>query len=55
MITHLDHIAIAVPDLAAAIARFADDFGLTLSGTEDVATEQTATPRTEGPLLGPTR
>ena len=43
MITHLDHIAIAVPDLAAAIARFADDFGLTLSGTEDVATEQTAT------------
>ena len=43
MITHLDHIAIAVPDLAAAIARFAEDFGLTLSGTEDVPTEKTST------------
>ena len=43
MITHLDHIAIAVPDLAAAITRFAEDFGLTLSGTEDVPTEKTST------------
>ena len=43
MITHLDHIAIAVPDLAAAIHRFAEDFGLSLSGTEDVVTEQTST------------
>lgn len=43
MITHLDHIAIAVPDLAAAIQRFAEDFGLELSGQEDVPTEQTST------------
>ena len=43
MITHLDHIAIAVPDLAAAIKRFAEDFGLSLSGTEDVPTEKTST------------
>ena len=28
MITALDHIAVAVPDLAAAIERFAVDFGL---------------------------
>ncbi len=43
MITHLDHIAIAVDDLQAAIARFAADFGLTCSGTEEVPTEQTST------------
>ena len=43
MITHLDHIAIAVPDLAAAIQRFAEDFGLELSGQEDVPTEKTST------------
>jgi methylmalonyl-CoA/ethylmalonyl-CoA epimerase len=43
MITHLDHIAIAVPDLAQAIARFSEDFGLQLAGQEDVPTEQTAT------------
>jgi methylmalonyl-CoA/ethylmalonyl-CoA epimerase len=43
VITHLDHIAIAVPDLAEAISRFAEDFGLQLSGCEDVPTEQTAT------------
>lgn len=42
-ITHLDHIAIAVPDLAEAIQRFADDFGLTLTGTEDVHSAQTTT------------
>jgi methylmalonyl-CoA/ethylmalonyl-CoA epimerase len=43
VITHLDHIAIAVDDLQAAIDRFAADFGLTLAGTEDVPTEQTST------------
>ncbi len=43
MITHLDHIAIAVPDLQQAIARFAEDFGLTHAGSEDVPTEQTST------------
>ena len=29
MITALDHIAIAVPDLEAGIKRFLEDFGLT--------------------------
>jgi len=43
MITGLDHIAIAVPDLTKAIERFANDFGLTLSGQEDVASAQTTT------------
>jgi methylmalonyl-CoA/ethylmalonyl-CoA epimerase len=43
MIVRLDHIAIAVPDLQVAIARFADDFGLKLEGTEDVLTEHTST------------
>ena len=43
MIVRLDHIAIAVPDLQAAITRFADDFGLQLGGTEDVPTEHTST------------
>lgn len=43
MIRRLDHIAIAVPDLDAAIARFVADLGLTLEGTEDVPTEQTST------------
>jgi len=43
MITGLDHIAIAVPDLNKAIARFADDFGLTLSGQEEVNAAQTST------------
>ena len=43
MIVRLDHIAIAVPDLQAAIKRFADDFGLQLAGTEDVPTEHTST------------
>ena len=42
-ITHLDHIAIAVPDLAEAIQRFAEDFGLILTGTEDVHSAQTTT------------
>ncbi len=39
----LDHIAIAVPDLAAAIRRFADDLGVPLAGTEDVRAAQTRT------------
>lgn len=43
MIRRLDHIAIAVPDLQRAIARFAEDLGLPLSGTEDVPTEKTST------------
>ncbi len=43
MITALDHIAIAVPDLEKAIKRFLEDFGLTYEGTEDVAAAQTST------------
>ena len=43
MIVALDHIAIAVPDLAAAIKRFMDDFGIDLAGTEDVAAAKTTT------------
>ena len=43
MITGLDHIAIAVPDLDRAIRRFAEDMGLELSGTEDVPSAQTTT------------
>ncbi len=43
MIRRLDHVAIAVPDLQRAIARFAEDLGLSLAGTEDVPTEKTST------------
>lgn len=43
MIVSLDHIAIAVPDLEGAIRRFAEDFGLTYDGTEDVEPAQTTT------------
>jgi len=43
MIRRLDHIAIAVPDLEAAIARFVDDMGLELAGTEDVPSARTST------------
>ncbi|HSG60556.1 MAG TPA: methylmalonyl-CoA epimerase [Pseudomonadales bacterium] len=43
MITGLDHIAIAVPDLQGAIERFMNDFGLTFKGTEDVAAAKTST------------
>ncbi|MEC8378779.1 MAG: methylmalonyl-CoA epimerase [Myxococcota bacterium] len=43
MIVALDHIAIAVPELQAAIKRFAEDFGLTFSGTEAVESAQTMT------------
>lgn len=42
MITGLDHIAIAVPDLDKAIERFAEDFGLTLKGREDVESAKTS-------------
>jgi len=43
MITALDHIAIAVPDLEKSIKRFMDDFGLTFDGTEDVIAAKTST------------
>ncbi len=43
MITGLDHIAIAVPDLAKAIQRFAEDFGLNFAGNEDVLEAKTST------------
>ncbi len=43
MITGLDHIAIAVPDLQQAIARFAEDMGIPLKGTEDVPSAKTTT------------
>lgn len=43
MITRLDHIAIAVPDLSASIRRFCADLGLTLAGTEDVLSAKTST------------
>lgn len=43
MITGLDHIAIAVPDLEKAIQRFADDFGFEYKGREDVASAKTST------------
>jgi methylmalonyl-CoA/ethylmalonyl-CoA epimerase len=43
MITSIDHIAIAVPDLGAAIRRFLEDFGLPYEGTEDVESALTTT------------
>jgi methylmalonyl-CoA/ethylmalonyl-CoA epimerase len=43
MITALDHIAIAVPDLERAIKRFMEDFGLHFEGTEDVEAAKTST------------
>lgn len=43
MITALDHIAIAVPDLEKAIKRFLEDFGLEYKGTEDVVDAKTTT------------
>ena len=43
MITGLDHIAIAVPDLEKSIQRFAEDFGLTFKGKEDVEDAKTRT------------
>jgi methylmalonyl-CoA/ethylmalonyl-CoA epimerase len=60
MITALDHIAIAVPDLEAAIKRFVEDFGLNLEGTEDVESAKTTTaffplPETSIELVYPLR
>ena len=43
MITALDHIAIAVPDLEQSIKRFMEDFGLPFEGTEDVVAAKTST------------
>ena len=43
MITGLDHIAVAVPDLERAIKRFMEDFGLDFEGTEDVQAANTST------------
>jgi methylmalonyl-CoA/ethylmalonyl-CoA epimerase len=43
MIRRLDHIAIAVPDIEAAITRFVEDLGIELAGREDVPTESTTT------------
>ncbi len=43
MITALDHIAVAVPDLEKAIKRFMEDFGLEFEGTEEVEAAQTTT------------
>ena len=43
MITALDHIAIAVPDLEAAVVRFLADFGLQHDGNEVVEAAQTTT------------
>ena len=43
MIRRLDHIAIAVPDMEAAIARFVDDLGIELAGREAVPSESTST------------
>lgn len=43
MITGLDHVAIATADIEAAIRRLAEDFGISLSGREDVPTESTST------------
>jgi methylmalonyl-CoA epimerase len=43
MITALDHIAVAVPNLERAIRRFAEEFGLQLAGIENVAAAATTT------------
>ena len=43
MITALDHIAIAVPDLEKSIKRFMEDFDLNLKGTEEVVSAKTST------------
>jgi len=39
----LDHVAIATANIDAAIRRLAEDFGIPLSGREDVPTENTST------------
>jgi methylmalonyl-CoA/ethylmalonyl-CoA epimerase len=60
MITALDHIAVAVPDLEKAIKRFMEDFGLPFEGTEDVEQAKTSTafftlPPTSIELIHPLR
>lgn len=52
MILSLDHIAIAVPDLNAAIDRFCSDLGLSFDHTEDVVAAKTRTAFV--PVAGPT-
>ncbi len=52
MIRSLDHIAIAVPALDAAIARFAEDLGVPLDRVEDVPSAKTRT--AFHPVAGPT-
>ena len=53
MILGLDHVAIAVPELDAAVKRFVEDLGLTLSAVEDVLTAETRTAFL--PISGPTQ
>ena len=43
MITALDHIAVAVPDLEKAVKRFIEDFGLPYDGIEEVEAAKTST------------
>jgi methylmalonyl-CoA/ethylmalonyl-CoA epimerase len=43
MIVGLDHIAIAVPDLDAALARWSSELGLRHEGNEDVPSQKTRT------------
>lgn len=43
MITGLDHIAIAVPDLEKGIKRFLEDFGIEYTGIEHAHAQQTST------------
>lgn len=43
MIKRLDHIAVAVADLDAAVRRFAEALGLACAGREDVPAERTST------------
>lgn len=43
MITGIEHLAIAVPDLERAIRRFADDFGCAFEGIEAVEAAVTTT------------
>jgi methylmalonyl-CoA/ethylmalonyl-CoA epimerase len=53
MIIGLDHIAIAVPDLDAALRRFVDDLGLAFEGIDDVPSQKTRTGFLA--VAGPTR
>ncbi len=60
MITALDHIAVAVPDLEKSIKRFLEDFGLEFEGTEEVEAAKTTTaffplPPTSIELIHPLR